>query len=123
MSRRILLVDDENDILELVTPMLENSGYEVLTAADGQEAIEKARLQKPDLIILDLMLPKLDGYSVCRMIKLDKTIKNIPIIMFTARAGKDDQSTASEVGADAYIIKPFDPEAMLSKIKELLAEK
>lgn len=122
MSKRILLVDDEPDILELVIPMLENAGYEVLAAADGQEALEKARSQKPDLIILDLMLPKLDGYSVCRMIKFDKILKKIPIIMFTARAGQEDRSTAGEVGADAYIVKPFEAETMLAKIKELLAE-
>lgn len=99
---------------------LQANGYEVITAYDGQEALEKVRNQNPDLIILDLMLPKMDGYKVCRMLKFDKKYKSIPIILFTALVQESDKEMGSQVGADAYIIKPFEPQVLLSKIKELL---
>ncbi|MFH0762594.1 MAG: response regulator [Candidatus Omnitrophota bacterium] len=123
MSRkRILLVDDEAQLLEMVKMRLEANGYAVLSANDGQEAFDKARREKPDLIILDLMLPKIDGYKICRMLKFDEKYKNIPIILFTAKAQETDMGLGREVGADAYITKPFDPPALLAKIKELLKE-
>jgi DNA-binding response OmpR family regulator len=120
-KKKILLVEDEKDMAYAVTLQLEAKGYEVITASDGREGLEKARMKKPDLIILDLMLPKIDGYKVCRMLKFDSKYKDIPIIIFTARAQDSDKNTGKEVGADAYITKPFEPSALLDKIRELLA--
>ena len=119
-KKKILLVDDEQDMVYAVSLRLEAAGFEVIAAYDGQEALNKARSEKPDLIILDVMLPKFDGYKVCRMLKFDEKYKDIPIILFTARAQKQDQKTGMEVGADAYIIKPFEPRALLEKVKELI---
>lgn len=122
MAKKILLIDDELDIVKLVESRLKINGYEVVVALDGQEALEKAREEKPDLILLDLMLPKLSGYKVCRMLKFDEKYKHIPIIMFTARVQENDEKLGFEVGADAYITKPFKPEVLLEKVKELLPE-
>ena len=119
-KKRILIVDDEEDILNVLRFRLEANNYEVLSASDGQEGLNKARSEKPDLIILDLMLPKLDGYKVCRMLKFDETYKAIPIIIFTARAQKKDEELGMEMGVDAYIAKPFESEVLLEKMKELL---
>lgn len=122
-NKKILVVDDEADLVEMVTMRLEANGYKVITASDGREALEKARSEKPHLIILDLMLPKMDGYKVCRMLKFDEKYKHIPVIMFTARAQESDKKTGKEVGADAYIIKPFEPQILLDTIKNLIAER
>lgn len=119
-KKKILLVDDEKDLVYAVELQLQANNYEVLTVYDGQEALNTARKEKPDLIILDLMLPKLDGYKVCRMLKFDEKYKYIPIIMFTARVQKSDKELGFEVGADAYLTKPFEPQVLLEKIKELL---
>lgn len=121
-KRKILLVDDEKDLVYAVTLQLEANNYEVLIASDGQEALDKTRRDKPDLIILDLMLPKIDGFKVCRILKFDGKYKKIPIIMFTARAQESDQELGKEVCADAYITKPFEPQVLLAKVKELLKE-
>lgn len=122
-KKRILIVDDEEDILNVLRFRLEANNYEVMSACDGQEGLNKARSEKPDLIILDLMLPKLDGYKVCRMLKFDESYKAIPIIIFTARAQKKDEELGMEMGADAYIAKPFEPAVLLGKMKELLEKK
>jgi DNA-binding response OmpR family regulator len=119
-KKRILIVDDEEDILIVLKFRLEANNYEVLTASSGQEGLNKARTEKPDLIILDLMLPKLDGYKVCRMLKFDESYKAIPIIMFTARVQQKDEELGKEMGADAYVTKPFEPEILLEKIRQLL---
>lgn len=121
-KKRILLVDDEAQLVEVVKMRLEANNYEVISAYDGQEALDKARKLKPDLIILDLMLPKIDGYKVCRMLKFDEKYKNIPIVLFTARAQDSDEKLGYEVGADAYIIKPFEPTVLLEKIAGLLSK-
>lgn len=121
-KKRILLVDDEKDLVYAVTMQLEAAGYEVVAAYDGKEALDKAKKEKPDLIILDLMLPKMDGYKVCRMLKFDQKYRKIPVIMFTARAQEADKKMGEEVGADAYITKPFDPQALLEKIKKFLKD-
>lgn len=121
-KKRILLVDDEIVLVKMVKMRLEANNYEIITGYDGQEALEKAREEKPDLIILDLMLPKMDGFKVCMMLKRDQRYMKIPIIMFTARAGESDNKLGFECGADAYITKPFEPSILLSKIKELLKE-
>ena len=119
-KKRILLVDDEEDMVFAVKMQLEAFGFEVLTASDGQEGLNKARRENPDLIILDVMLPKLYGYNVCRMLKFDSKYKHIPVILFTSRVQKEDQKIGLEVGADAYINKPFDPQVLLDKIEGLL---
>jgi DNA-binding response OmpR family regulator len=119
-KKKILVVDDEEDIAMTVSLRLQASGYEVVTAVDGQEGLEKARSMNPDLIILDLMLPKIDGYKVCRMLKFDEKYKKIPIILFTARSQDSDKKTGEDVGADAYITKPFEAQVLLAKIKELM---
>ena len=121
-KKRILIVDDEVDLVELVKLRLEANGYEVMVAGDGQSGLDKARTEKPDLIVLDVMLPKIDGYKVCRMLKFDEKYRHIPIIMFTARAQESDRKTGEQVGADAYITKPFEPEALLSKMADLLSK-
>lgn len=122
-KEKILIVEDEVALSEMIKIRLEKNGYEVISAFDGVQALEMARQQNPGLIILDLMLPKIDGYKVCRMLKFDEKYKKIPIIMFTARVQESDKKLGQEVGADAYITKPFEPEALLSKIKELLTQK
>ena len=119
-KKKILIVDDEVELVIAMQIRFEQSGYDVLSANDGQEALDKARSEKPNLIILDLMLPKLDGYKVCRMLKFDEKYKHIPIIMLTARAQESDKELGMEVGADAYITKPFDSGLLLLKVEELV---
>ena len=119
-KKKVLIVDDEKDLVETVVFQLQEAGYEVISAYDGQEGLDKARKVKPDLIVLDLMLPKMDGYKVCGLLKSDSRYAKIPIIMFTARAQESDMKLAKEVGAEAYITKPFEQEVLLGKIKELL---
>lgn len=118
--KKILLAEDEKDLVEVVKLRLEANNYEVIAAYDGEEALSKAHKLMPDLIILDLMLPKMDGYKVRGLLKKNARYANIPIIMFTARGQKNDEELGREMGADAYIIKPFEPQALLSKIQELL---
>jgi len=119
-KKTILVVDDEVQLVEMIKMRLEAHNFNILTAFDGQEALEVARREKPDLIVLDIMLPKIDGYKVCRMLKFDEKYKGIPIIMFTARAQESDKKLGEEVGADAYVVKPFEPELLLKKINELI---
>ncbi len=114
-----MLVDDEADLVETLKYRLEASGYEVLTAADGQDGLKKARSEKPNLIILDLMLPKLDGYRVCRMLKFDEKYKNIPIILFSARVQESDIQMGEEQGADAYVTRPIRVTDFYSTIQRL----
>ena len=121
-TKRILVVDDVESIVMSVKMVLERHRYEVITANDGQEGFEKAKTEKPDLIILDLMLPRMHGYKVCGLLKKDTMYAKTPIILFTAKAQEEDVKLGQEVGADAYIIKPFEPETLLAKIKELLKE-
>ena len=120
MAKRILLVDDEKDLAESLAFRLRASGYEVILAGDGSEGLDKAKNEKPDLIILDLMLPKMDGYQVCALLKADPKYSKIPIILFSVRAQESDFKLGKEAGGDAYITKPFDSQALLAKIKELL---
>lgn len=119
-KRRILVVDDEPDFLMAIKAMLEANNFIVLTAVDGQEGLSLARQEKPDLIVLDLMLPKMDGYKVCRFLKFDEKYRKIPVIMLTARGQEDDKQLGKEMGADCYIVKSEHPEILLEKIGELL---
>jgi adenylate cyclase len=117
---KVLIVDDELDLVEMVSLRLEANNYQVISAFDGQAGLDKARSEKPDLIILDIMLPKIEGYKVCRMLKFDERYKQIPIILFTARAQASDIKLGEDVGADAYLTKPFEPDILLNKVIELL---
>ena len=121
-KKRLLLVDDEVELVEMIKFRLEASDYEVLTANDGQQALEIARKEKPDLIILDVMLPKMDGYKVCGLLKKDSRYAHIPVMMFTAKAMDADMKLGQEVSADAYLTKPFEPKVLLEKIKELVKD-
>ncbi len=120
MAKKILITEDSPTILEILKVVLAEEGYEVIAASDGQEALNLAKTEKPDLMVLDLMLPKIDGYKVCRMLKFDEKYKDIPIIMLTARTNETDEKLGKEVGADAYIKKPFEPEVVIDEIKKLL---
>ncbi len=120
MTQKILLIEDEPDLAAAVQVRLETRGYKVSIAYDGQEGLAKARTENPDLIILDIMLPKIDGYKVCRMLKFDEKYQKIPVIMFSARAQEKDRELAKECGADDYYLKPFEPEPFLARIQELL---
>ena len=120
MAKKILVVDDEPGIVLIVTSRLKASGYDVISASDGQAGLEMAQKEKPDLMILDLMLPKLDGYKVCGLLKKDSRYSKIPIILFSAKAQESDMKLGKEMGADAYLVKPFKPDVLLEKIQELL---
>lgn len=118
--RRILLVDDEPNIVKIISRRLVAEGFEVLVAMDGEAALEKAKGERPDLILLDVMLPKISGYEVCRQLKQDAQYRKIPIIMLTALAQDTDEEFGFEVGTDAYLRKPFRAQQLLDKIKHLL---
>jgi two-component system, OmpR family, alkaline phosphatase synthesis response regulator PhoP len=120
MAKKILITEDSPTVLEILKSVLAEEGYEVIAASDGQQALNLAKTEKPDLMVLDLMLPKIDGYKVCRMLKFDEKYKDIPIIMLTARTNETDERLGKEVGADAYIKKPFQPEVVIDEIKKLL---
>ncbi|MGD8434916.1 MAG: response regulator, partial [Syntrophobacterales bacterium] len=119
-TKRILIVDDEPDLLETIQVTLEMEGYECLVAYDGFRGLDRARTEKPDLIVLDVMLPGLNGYKICRLLKFDEQYKRIPIIMLTAEAQEKDRLIAEETGADYYMTKPFAPDKLIAKVAELL---
>jgi DNA-binding response OmpR family regulator len=117
---KILVVDDEPDAVELIKFNLKAAGYEVLTASDGDEALKKARAVLPDLIILDLMLPEVDGLEVCKILRRDQRVSATPIIMLTAKAAEIDRVLGLELGADDYVTKPFSPRELVLRVKRLL---
>ena len=117
---RILLVDDEPSIVKMVGKRLEVEGFEVSVAMDGQEGLQKAQSQQQDLIILDLMLPKLNGYEVCGILKRDSRYEKIPVLMLSARAQEKDEKEGMAVGANAFMRKPFKSQELVEKIKSLL---
>lgn len=119
-KKKILVVEDELDMLMAIKLRLETSGYEVITATDGLEGLNKARRFKPDLIILDIMLPKMNGFKVARFLKFDEVYKKIPIVMLTALSSEQDRNIGAETGGDAYITKPFEPEQLLNTICRFL---
>ena len=119
---RILLVDDEPSIVKMVGKRLEVEGFDVLIAMDGQAGLAKAQTEHPDLIILDLMLPKLNGYEVCTMLKQDSRYQKIPILLFTAKTQEKDEQLGRECGANAYIRKPFRAQELIEQIRKLIAQ-
>ena len=121
MAQKILVADDQTDVLQLIAVRLKSNGFDVVTAGDGQEALLKVKEEQPNLVVLDLMMPKLDGYKACRLLKFDSRYKKIPVMILSARSQNEDIKLAEKCGADAYMVKPFDPPAFIGKIKELLA--
>jgi DNA-binding response OmpR family regulator len=117
MSQKILVVDDELDIVKVVRAYLEQSGFRVVTALDGQQALAVFRHEQPDLVILDLNLPKLDGLDVCRAMRRES---NTPVIMLTARVEETDRLIGLEIGADDYIVKPFSPREVVARVRTVL---
>ena len=117
---KILVVDDEPDIVELVTFNLQQEGFGVLTATNGWEAVEKARAALPDLILLDLMLPELDGFAVCEMLRRLPATASIPVIMLTAWTNEQSRILGLELGADDYVTKPFSPRELMLRVNRVL---
>jgi len=120
MTRRVLVVDDELYIRNILDFSLGSEGFEVVTAADGEEALKKALDLVPDLIVLDVMMPKIDGFEVCRAVKAKGETKHIPVILLTARDSDKDRDKGQEVKCDAYITKPFSPNKLAETIHEFL---
>jgi len=119
-QKKILIVDDELFLREIVSSQLKTEGYDVIQATDGIEGLEKAKQENPDLIILDIVLPKMKGYEICGVLKSDPMYNKIPVILFSARAQNEDMKLGGKVGADAYITKLFGSKKLLAKIKELI---
>ncbi len=119
-TKTILVVDDEEDVLELVKYNLEKNGYRVTTASTGEEAINKARSILPNLVLLDLMLPGIDGLEVCKQLKSNPKTEHVPVIMLTAKGEESDVVVGLEVGADDYITKPFSPKVLIARIRRIL---
>jgi DNA-binding response OmpR family regulator len=122
VKARILVVDDEPDVLDLVTYNLTLAGFQTETAVDGAEALRKARSIAPDLILLDLMLPEMDGLEVCKLLRRDTKTSAIPIIMLTARASEIDRIVGLELGATDYVPKPFSPRELVLRVKRRLEQ-
>ena len=120
--KKILIVDDEKDIVETLSFMLKAKGFECICAYDGEEGLNLAKKSSPDLVILDVMMPKINGYKICRLLKFDEKYKNIPIIMITARSQEEDKLIGEETGADEYITKPFEFSTVLEKINKYLKD-
>ena len=119
-GRKILIIEDESDVADLLTLNLRKAGFRISTAADGASGLQNARDDRPDLIILDLMLPKMSGLEVCRILKSDTATSQIPILMLTAKAEEVDRIVGLEFGADDYVTKPFSPREVVLRIKAIL---
>ncbi len=122
-ARTVLVADDDEDILQLVSFRLERAGYTVVTAADGQQALAAARQHQPDLAVLDVMMPGLNGYEVTRQLRADPATAAIPVILLTARVQEADVSRGFEAGADDYLRKPFSPQELRSRVQAILARR
>ena len=120
MSKRILAVDDQEDNRRILRDLLTSAGYEVIEAVTGEEAVTTAESQRPDLILMDIQLPGIDGYEATRRIKANPALRGIPLIVVTSYALSGDEAKAMAAGADAYVSKPFSPRALLKKVKEQL---
>ena len=119
---KVLVVDDEIYIVHILDFSLGMEGYEVITALDGEQALERLEADKPDMIVLDIMMPKLDGYEVCRSIKSNPATRHIPVILLSAKGRNVDQKMGFDVGADDYITKPFSPRKLVERINQLLGQ-
>lgn len=121
MTKRILVVEDQEDNRQILRDLLGNAGYEMVEAENGQDGVAAATSQHPDLILMDIQLPIMDGYEATRRIRADPAMKDIPIIAVTSYALSGDESKALAAGCDAYITKPYSPRQLLAKVKEYLA--
>lgn len=119
-QKKILIADDNENIREALTYLLEDEGYKLWLAKDGAEALKQAREVRPDILFLDIMMPEINGYDVCLAIKNDPDLKDIYIIMLTAKGQASEQERGRSVGADEYIVKPFSPMEILTRIKNIL---
>ena len=122
MAKKVLVCDDEPYIVESVSYVVRKAGYEVVVAEDGLEALNAVKREKPDLVFLDIMMPKLSGYEVCRQLKEDPTTKSAYVVMLTARGQEEDERRALEMGADEFMTKPFSPRKMRAKLDEILGQ-
>ena len=120
---KILIIEDSRELTEILKDRLVNDGYDVFTAYDGEEGLQMAGTVQPDLLVLDLMIPKIDGYKLCEILKAKEEFKNMPVIMLTARASDVEQKIGYAMGADVYLVKPCEPTILLSNIKTLLEKK
>ena len=119
-QKKILIADDNANIRDALTYLLEDEGYELLLAKDGAETIRKVRDHHPDILFLDIMMPELNGFDVCKTIKNDPLLRTTYVIMLTAKGQVAEQERGKEVGADEYIVKPFSPMELLTKVKNIL---
>ena len=119
-QKKILIADDNENIRDALTYLLEDEGYDLLLAKDGADTLRKVRERRPDILFLDIMMPEMNGYDVCRTIKNDPQLKSTYIIMLTAKGQVAEQERGKEVGADEYIVKPFSPMEILAKVKQIL---
>ncbi len=119
-QKKILIVEDEKDILQLVKLYLEKEGFKTVSAVTGKEALAQVKVEKPDLLVLDLMLPELDGLEVCKQLRSQPDTAMLPIIMLTAKAEESDTIIGLELGADDYVTKPFSPKALVARVKALI---
>ena len=122
MNRTILVVEDQEDNRQILRDLLDNAGYEMCEAENGEEALSAVAKQRPDLILMDIQLPIMDGYETTRRLKSDPSTNGIPIIVVTSYALSGDENKAREAGCDAYVTKPYSPRALLAKIKEFLPQ-
>ena len=117
---KILVIEDDRELVKLIAKRLETAGYQPLSAFDGEDGLFKAQKELPNLVILDLKLPKLDGYRVCELLKADDKTKNIPILILSGRKEEIEKKAGFAAGADDYLVKPYDSELLLEKIKTLI---
>jgi len=123
MKRRILIADDEENIVITLEFLMKREGFEVLTATDGVQAIEVIRAEVPDLVLLDVMMPRKSGFEVCREIRADPSLNSVCILMLTAKGRETDAAKGLAIGADAYMTKPFSTKELVERIRSLLADK
>jgi twitching motility two-component system response regulator PilH len=117
---RILVVEDSQPQREMISKLLQENGFEVMTVEDGVEAVEAVKQNKPDLIVLDIVMPRMNGYEVCRLLKADPLTQNTPIVMCSSKGEEADRYWGLRQGADAYVVKPFQPQELVGTIKRLL---
>ena len=120
MSKRVLVVDDQEDNRRILRDLLTSVGYEIIEAEDGEQAIIAGAVRRPDLILMDIQMPRLDGYDATRRIKADPTLRAIPVIVVTSYALSGDEERALAAGCDAYIAKPYSPRQLLARVREFL---
>jgi len=120
MAKKILIVDDEAHIVNILKFNIKKAGYDVITAVNGEEALNIIAAEKPDLIICDVMMPKVTGFEVCQKVKNDENLKNIPFILLTAKGQEVDKDIGLKFGADHYLTKPFSPKSIVDKVAEIL---